>query len=275
MNTEYKSKPWLAVLLNVFAPGLGFVYLNQLALAVANILFFPILLLFAGRSSVIFSALGFFLVTTLLICAWFASLVVVFQLARRRPLAERGLFQRWYALLLLGMAVNAAIQFCSARRGELFGYDVFNVPGASMETTLLVGDKFIANTLAFQNHNPQRGDVVVLQNPAKPEFKYVKRIVGLPGEQVDLHDNKLFINGKAIPDAHSFYDLNKSVPISEQPYIVPPDSYFVLGDNRNNSLDSRHFGPVPREKIYAQAEMVWFSFGIDSLRMNRIGLAIK
>ncbi|MBC3919093.1 signal peptidase I [Undibacterium sp. CY18W] len=277
MNTEYKPRPWLAVLLNVFVPGLGFVYLNRLALAAANILFFPLVLLIAGRAGLVFSAPGFLLVTLVLTCFWLASSIVVFRLARRQSMAARGWLQRWYVLLAVGMVGYAVVQYCMSIRGTLFGYDIFNVPGMSMETTLLSGDKFIANTLAYADagHTPQRGDVVVLQNPAQANVKYVKRIMGLPDEQVSMRDGSVLINGKAIADEHAFHDLSKPDQTMNQQFTVPPDSYFVLGDNRNDSLDSRHFGPVPAEKIYARVELVWFSYGISSVRWDRLGLAVK
>lgn len=281
MNTEYKPRPWLAVLLNVFVPGLGFVYLNRLALAAANILFFPLLLLIAGRAGLVFSAWGFLLVTLVLTCFWLASFIVVFRLARRYPPAAHGWSQRWYVLLAVGIVGYAVVQYCMSIRGTLFGYDIFNVPGASMETTLLVGDKFIANTLAYSGsgasgvHKPQRGDVVVMQNPAQTDVKYVKRVMGLPGEQVSMRDGNVLINGKPIADEHAFHDLAMPDQAINQQFTVPPDSYFVLGDNRNNSLDSRHFGPVPAEKIYARVELVWFSYGVASVRWDRLGLAVK
>ncbi|MFZ6757907.1 signal peptidase I [Undibacterium sp. Ji50W] len=278
MTTDYKSRPWLAVLLNLFMPGLGLVYLNRLALAAATILFFPLLLLIAGRAGLVFSALGFLLVTLLLTCFWLASAIVVFRLARRHPLASRGWLQRWYVLLAIGIGAYAALQFCISFRGVLFGYDIFNMPASSMETTLLVGDDFIANTLAYSRsggQGPQRGDVVVLQNPVKAKLKYVERIMGLPGEQVSMRDGRVLINGKAIADEHAFHDLSKPEQVSNQQFTVPPDSYFVLGDNRNASLDSRHFGPVPAEKIYARVELVWFSYGVSSVRWDRLGLAVK
>ncbi|MFZ6769999.1 signal peptidase I [Undibacterium sp. Di26W] len=281
MTTDYKSRPWLAVLLNLFMPGLGLVYLNRLALAAATILFFPLVLLIAGRAGLVFSALGFLLVTLVLTGFWLVSSIVVFRLARRHPLASRGWLQRWYVLLAIGIGAYAVVQYCMSIRGTLFGYDIFNVPGASMETTLLVGDKFIANTLAYSGsgglagYKPQRGDVVVLQNPAQANLKYVKRIMGLPGEQVSMRDGRVLINGKAIADEHAFHDLSKPEQVSNQQFTVPPDSYFVLGDNRNASLDSRHFGPVPAEKIYARVELISFSYGVSSVRWDRLGLAVK
>ncbi|RJX17591.1 MAG: signal peptidase I [Ammonifex sp.] len=135
------------------------------------------------------------------------------------------------------------------------------IPSGSMIPTLYEKDRIIVSKITYRFHPPQRGDVIVFRYPLDPKRNYVKRLVGLGGETVLLSENKLYINDRLVPETYlppetSFYDFG--------PIKVPPGSYFVLGDNRMNSQDSRVWGFVERRLIIGKAVLLYWP-------PNRIG----
>ena len=184
------------------------------------------------------------------------------------------------------------------------------VPTGSMQNNIHIGDHFFVNKFLFGRPTPvlgkllptreiKRGDIIVFKFPSDPKVNYVKRVVGLPGDKVEIKGTRVFVNDKELPEqrvtinlldtrysshpevktepappgAHYrvFYDdrdhdLPEFNPDSQlrygvnEPAIVPPDSYFAMGDNRDNSLDSRYWGFVPRSNIIGHALYVYWSF---------------
>ena len=139
-----------------------------------------------------------------------------------------------------------------------FGFQVARVEGRSMEPTLHDQDRLVVNKLAYHVDDPKVGDVVMLLHPNNPDLSLVKRVVAAPGDSVALRQGVVVRNGVAAnedfipPDHRSFED---------QPAIVVPEGfYFVLGDHRNNSSDSRAFGPVPKKYILGRIQVRWWPF---------------
>ena len=133
-----------------------------------------------------------------------------------------------------------------------------HVPTGSMESTIMPGDRLFGNRLAYINSDPQRGDIVVFPFPDNEEETYIKRIIGLPGETVNIIDGKVYINDSEEPLDEPYV---KETPYgSYGPFEVPEGCYFMLGDNRNDSLDSRFWkNPyVERDKIQSKALCVYF-----------------
>ena len=203
-----------------------------------------------------------------------------------------------------------------------FLFEPFKIPSGSMVPTLLVGDLILVNKFDYgvrlpvlnkkviANKDPQRGDVVVFRYPPDPRLDYIKRVVGLPGDQISYQNQKLSINGQPVPlkGLGEFYDedsLRYAPQFSEKlgekdhrilvdprrssffgtdsprfPFAencrysaegvtckVPAGHYFVMGDNRDNSQDSRYWGFVPDENLVGRAFFVWMNFG----NLGRIG----
>lgn len=136
-----------------------------------------------------------------------------------------------------------------------FIFQPFYIPSGSMEPTLMPGDKIIVNKFLYRFQPPKRGDVFVFKYPKDPTRDFIKRVIGLPGDTIEVRDSVLFINGKQqaepwLPPALLFG--------SYPPTKVPPGSYFAMGDNRNNSEDSRVWGFVPEENIRGKAVVVFW-----------------
>lgn len=140
----------------------------------------------------------------------------------------------------------------------LYSYVLINayIPSESMETTLMTGDRVIGNRLAYKfDHDPERFDVVIFYAPDSGEL-YIKRVIGMPGETVTIKDGKVYINGSDTPLDDSFIREPMETE-GKSTYKVPEDSYFMMGDNRNESYDSRFWDNpyVSKDKIVAKASL--------------------
>jgi signal peptidase I len=175
---------------------------------------------------------------------------------------------RGYRALLEWTIILMAVVLCTVLL-RTYVVQSFSIPSLSMYPTLQVGDRIIVNKLSYHLHAVQRGDIVVFARPPLEDQEYadlVKRVIGLPGETISSKAGHVYINGKrlnepwlppgsasytgALPgDAHPQFDL-------PGPVKIPPGEYFVMGDNRTDSEDSRYFGPIPRSLIVGRAEFV-------------------
>lgn len=133
------------------------------------------------------------------------------------------------------------------------------VSGPSMYPTVVNQNYLIALKFPYYFHNPGRGDVVILKDPYAPDTDLIKRVIGLPGESILIRAGTVYINGKVLcepylrPAVDGIWTVNANWPADGQPYHLSSTQYFVMGDNRNISEDSRTFGPVPRSSILAEA----------------------
>jgi len=153
-----------------------------------------------------------------------------------------------------------------------FVFQQSKIPSGSMMDTLLVGDYIMVNRFVFADHSfgwesrllPERpirrGDVVVFKHPDKPEVDYIKRVVGLPGETVEVRRGQLYVNGEPLEEPYVSEDYRRLDFKPQLPTVVEPGHYFVMGDHRNQSEDSRVWGQVPRELIKGRALLIWWSY---------------
>ncbi len=230
---------------------------------------------------------------------------------------NRLLMQPWWLDWTAGLFPVIVVVFLL----RSFLFEPFKIPSGSMIPTLLIGDlilvnKFhygvrlpVINTKILDNNIPQRGDVMVFRYPPKPSLDYIKRVVGVPGDEVAYLNKKLTVNGKPVPKvpladffdedalryAKQFQETSSSktyrllndvdrpsfiAGADDFPYRqncryssegvvckVPEGQYFMMGDNRDNSLDSRYWGFVPEKNIVGKAFLVWMNFG----SLKRIG----
>ena len=150
------------------------------------------------------------------------------------------------ALFKLGMMI--VLSFASYLFFSRVVVTAVEVKGASMSPTLTAGDRFLLNRFAYLHRDPERGELVVLKDPETHEL-IVKRIVGMPCETVIMRNDVAYVNGRRLKEPYAARPaLLESLPLSKAT-VVPRGYYFVLGDNRSRSVDSRVFGAVPREAI--------------------------
>lgn len=141
------------------------------------------------------------------------------------------------------------------------------IPSGSMEDTIMTGDQIFGSRLSYEFGDPQRGDIAIFRYPDNEEELFIKRVIGLPGEKVEIIDGKVYINDSTEPLQEDY--LKETPTGSFGPYYVPEDSYFMLGDNRNDSRDSRWWNNtyVKRDKILAKA--VWRYYPLN--KFGKIG----
>ncbi len=144
---------------------------------------------------------------------------------------------------------------------RLFIIQPFYIPSESMEPTLMPNDRIIVNMLLYRFRAPQRGDIVVFRYPKDPSRDFIKRLIAFEGETVAIRNNYLYINGRRMDEPY----LPRETMANFAPVKVPPGCYFVLGDNRNDSDDSRYWGPLPKGNMIGKAFLVFWP-------PNRIGV---
>jgi signal peptidase I len=146
----------------------------------------------------------------------------------------------------LGLTVRAAVH-------------IYSIPSESMAPTLAVGDQIVVTR--YIGHEPQRGHIIVFRSPVTPDELLVKRVVAVPGDLIDSRLGRVRIAGHTLPEP---YVLREAATGAIESQTVPPDTYFVLGDNRDESLDSRNWGVVPRSTIVGRARMILWSSPVDA-----------
>lgn len=145
------------------------------------------------------------------------------------------------------------------------------VPSESMVPTIKVGDRLLVNKFVYYFKKPARGDIVVFKPPASlnAKYDYVKRVIGLPGDKVEIKDNKLYINGKEMKEPY----VKEPMIGDFGPVTVPANSLLVLGDNRNNSLDSRFWSSwLTQDRLVGKAFCIYWPIGDKSLLDRQISL---
>ena len=138
----------------------------------------------------------------------------------------------------------------------LFLFQPHQVKGASMEINFHDGEYILTDKISYRLNDPERGNVVVFKAPRNPELDYIKRIIGLPGEKIKIENNSIFINGKKLEEEYLPEDFKTSGGLflqKDKEIIIPENSYFVLGDNRSHSSDSREWGSIQKENIVGKA----------------------
>ena len=180
-----------------------------------------------------------------------------------------------------------------------FIVQAFKIPSSSMEPTLLVGDHLLVNRLSYVMKvpftdivilnlgNPSRGDVVVFRYPVDRSKDFIKRVIGTEGDVIEIRDKVIYLNGQKMDDPHAHFAEDSIVQgvFSQRdnfgPIRVPPRAYFVMGDNRDRSLDGRFWGFVKKEDLVGRALVIYFSWDGQAddvfhyVRWERFGRLIR
>jgi signal peptidase I len=299
---EKKRKAWLSATLSGTIPGLGQLYNGNLRLAVIlgviSVLFYStvVLLCLSTFHGLIFTAV---LATVLSVYA----AVQAWMESKRLGVMVLGPLQkkRFYLIyLLLVMGAPELLDFVTPS-GDHYG--TFSIPSESMMPNLFVGDYVMADTWAFAKRAPEHGEVFVFLYPKNHDLHYVKRVIGVPGDVIELRHNELFVNNEKVQDqpgdilqgddglpyreylesygGHQ-YTIRKAASEAYMaranfgPVTVPADQYFAMGDNRDRSSDSRVWGFVNKSELVGKMLYRYFSIDTSMLRIrwDRIGTSV-
>ncbi|MHC4165443.1 MAG: signal peptidase I [Planctomycetota bacterium] len=296
-NLPNRRRPWVAVVLSLVMPGLGHAYCGRFprGLVFLFVCFVPIMLLQAGRAFESFGSV----ITGVVVLITAAPLIHLLATIDSYYVARRTRcdyvmkdYNRWYVYVVL-VLLNSASSLEATLSLRANYLEAFRVPTASNYPTIEPGDRFLANKIAYNHSDPQRGDLVVFINPEDRRVNYIKRVVAVAGDTVEIKEGALFLNGRKIPrhpvaesksggtgmglnceplkgevlcevNGDAQYKIFLAGTPRDQgsddfaKMTVPQHHCFVLGDNRKFSRDSRHFGPVPLATVKGRAEYLYW-----------------
>lgn len=207
--------------------------------------------------------------------------------AKTRESARKSVFREYAEAIIVALILALIIR--------TFVVQAFKIPSGSMEPTLKIGDHLLVSKFIYGILNPfsgevwvtlgepQRYDVVVFRYPRNPSQDYIKRIIGLPGETVEIRDKRVYIDGQPLDDPRAVFRDEEIMPPSRQPrdnfgpVTVGPDELFTMGDNRDNSHDSRFWGMVDNRALRGKAFVLYWSWDHDDTRVrwDRLGKRIE
>jgi len=257
-------RPWLAGILSLLGGGpLGQIYVGRLRrsllLWLIGACIFPILA-FATISLPIQHP-GLILLSLCIVAVPIYFAVDAFLVARRDRFPPPKRYQRWWAYVLFFAL------FCMGNNGvahlvRAFVGEAFIVPTRGMSPTILPGERILVDRLWYSRDRIQRGDVVVFRSEGPGSPLFVQRVAGLPGDEIEIKKERVFVNGAQWDDQHAVF-TGPLPPFGEMvdygPVKVPANSCFLLGDNRRLSKDSRMIGPIPMSDLYGVARFIYWS----------------
>jgi signal peptidase I len=306
-----RRRPWVAALFSLVLPGLGQLYAGHPAAAFAAYLStlggaaFMAAMWLWPPGGIIPVLLGFLVA----VGAYLAVMVHAWLLARRQARDfELRPYNRWYVYagvyLLVGVMLGSSLQDRLKQRLE-----AFRIPSAAMEPTLLIGDYLYVLKTPEARTNLEHGSVVVFDSVDEPGLKVIKRVVGLPGDTLMMSSGNLHRDGRALDEPYIIHlDQTRTEDLEQRnrmrswqvahtvaadttsyapdvqdwgPLVVPPDSFFALGDNRDASYDSRYYGFIPANRVIGRPRIIYFSLAKDSsgsitgVRWARIGARVR
>jgi signal peptidase I len=268
MDGVKKRKPILALILSLLAPGLGQIYNGQLKKGISYFIGFYLVYLVFSFLLLTFHGMIFYVIVTM---GFFFFIVIgAFRGAKKLKAVTLKPFNKWYIYLIIFLIGNVAIR-------PLLGWAIRNhiarpykIPSSGMSPALLVGDRLVADMRNYKSQKPQRGDTIIFEFPKDSSKDFIKRVIGMEGEKIEIVNNKIYVNDKLLDDPWG--NFTKSGPALDiwGPAVVPKKSLFVLGDNRDNSMDSRFFGFINVEKVKGKALYLYWAKD-----RSRIGMELK
>jgi signal peptidase I len=285
------ARPWFAAALSLVMPGLGQLANGEINKAIWLFLCFAVASVPGVALVALYVPSGWMLPALLIglaitIGTWLYSVGSAWRGARgstgpfARPWQTSGVYALVFAI---GNLVALPFLVGYVRTNQV---EAIRVPSSSMAPTVLAGDRLFADkryNCPGCGHSAQRGDVAIFIYPNDRSSLYIKRIVGLPGDRVQITGHELRVNEKLLgADGKSeridgkqwnvTWSHTEAAPLD---VTVPPAEVFVLGDNRDESADSRRFGAVPLRDVVGRARQVWFSHGAGGVRWDRLGLVLE
>ena len=282
---------FVAFLLSLFTPGLGQIYNGQ---PKKGIIFFVLLLsipLVFGLMRLTTYFYGFVILIFIYAAIHIYLIVDAVIQARRKKDYQLKIYNAWYNLLIVAMGMLTVLWFYDV--SSILGTQIFKVPTKSHLPTIQVGDWVVADMQVYNDEKLDYGHIVVFQRPNGKTWNF--RVVGLPDDKLALVDNVVTINGtpskytlisetfsdeipvieleEELPNGHRHRiyknkQLNKSTKTSLKDIIVPPDTYYLLGDNRDDAKDSRYIGTVSRNEILGRVIYSLWGYSVNRLNID-------
>jgi len=266
--------PWLAGFLSLVQPGLGHLYGGNLKRAAVSYAAVELGFMLAVIMGLAIPAPRFGLLAGLLFLVVIRILVIVDSMRTARSAQKPYPLRHFnrvvvYLVVLLGLGL---LQPALTVGSTVFGY--YRVPTVGMQPTILSGDRVLVNKLTYHFREPKRGDLAVFRVPNFRDVIQVKRLIGLPGERIEISEERVLINGRPFENDPGFWGgKNADLPpnMTDISVTVPLSAVFLLGDNRYDSADSRYFGFVPVGDLVGVVQtIVWSKAEQGNVRWERV-----
>jgi signal peptidase I len=206
-----------------------------------------------------------------------------YKLTRNKTARKKSLLQEYAEALFIALLIALFIR--------TFIVQAFKIPSESMLNTLLVGDQLLGNkfaygikipfthTYVYHGQDPKFQDIVIFEYPNDPDTDFIKRVIGVPGDTIELRQKRLYRNGQPVEEPYVRHTSESNMEPRRDnfgPVTVPPGKLFVMGDNRDNSMDSRYWGFLDRSAIRAKAWRIYWSWAsITDIRWSRLGNRVQ
>ncbi len=276
---------WLAALLSILVPGLGQLYNGQ---AKKGLLFYCLLWVFAAASLLISSLhidlliLVFLIMILVNLAKLFIHTDAIITARRHGGSYQLKSYNKWY-LYLVAVAISWFVVLPVWRDTISNFTEAKKIPSGTMLPTLQIGDCIYIHKVAYRSRPPDRGDIIVFQFPQDETRDFIKRVIALPGEKVEIRGKQVYLNDKPLREPYAVH-LDRAIqesPLSPRdsfgPVLVPPGQLFMMGDNRDYSMDSRFWGFLDMKKVKGKASIIYWSWDRDRFRprLGRIGMVIR
>jgi signal peptidase I len=280
-----ENKPrkwWVSGLLSLLEPGLGQIYNGQarkgIIILLLPLLLLPGLLLCLNSSKVLF-----YLSAYALLAIAYYIIVAGDAVSNARKLESEYQVKKYNKIAVyIGVIVLTSVINLSLKGLIRSNYvQAFKIPAGSMVPTLLIGDHILVDR-HMAARNPRRGDLIVFEYPEDPSKDFIKRVVAVGGDTVEIKNKVLVVNGKEVQEPYVSHKEADIIPASQNPrdnfgpQVIPDNSFFVLGDNRDRSYDSRFWGAVTKDKVKGTVKNLYWSWDKEkvSVRWDRIGMKV-
>jgi len=278
----YKTrKTWLSGLLTFITIGLGHVYAGYpkkgVILFVGHIslmfLYSLLIRVYPSFITIIFS------IITVIIYVIFCIYDALKKAKIRKSDYVLKPYNKWFIYLFLIIFSTFMAQPAVSYIIKKTLIQAYKIPAGSLKPTLLIGDHILAKKTLLSNSDIKHGDIIIFDYPKDPTKDFIKRVIACGGDTIEIINKKVFINGNPIDEPYAIHQDQKTHSYGDtlKPTQIPDDSFFVMGDNRDNSHDSRLWGFVNRSAIHGKASIIYWSWDTnnDKIRWDRIGKKIQ
>jgi signal peptidase I len=285
MVADEPRKPWVAGLLTLVTRGLGHVYAGKPKRGLVLFAIEQCLLIVFGITSLAYTPDIFLLLLAVVVGTGFTIFCIVDAVKVAKANQQHYVlakYNRWFFYVGYFVVLSLGVSTIVSEGVKANLVQAYKLPSGSMEPTLLSGDHVVVDRRA-KAKSPQKGQIIIFEYPEDPTKDFIKRVVAVGGDTVEVKDKQLFVNGKAMKEDYIEHKEVDTIPASQNPRdnfgpkVIPANSYFVMGDNRDRTYDSRFWGAVSKDKVKGTVKSIYWSWDREkfAVRWDRIGMHIQ